>query len=267
MTGTGTPWVTNQTKDGPAVLADSEFGRFISGGYYLVRPVKRPDSFSALLPETLVTVSPCIGEVGPRCSWESDWGRLTLEQQKTDATECGVPAEELPELLNSINNIVERTTLPQGLQTCQEPPQVMPFGFSSFVIASAFYEQFAPPTLLLGIGLHASLVPLLNEQRRRDINNGYGLIERIGQRQTLRPGQVLGFEPLGFEAMSFHSWICNYFPESVDKELRIKPAANGFISDFADALEVTEHIRNAGGEPAIWLPWLIVQYGLGSRDV
>ena len=62
--------------------------------------------------------------------------------------------------------------------------------------------------------------------------------------------------------MSFHSWICSYFPESVgDKELNIKPAANGFISDFADALKITEHIRKVGGEPAIWLPWLIVQYG------
>lgn len=224
-------------------------------------PVKRPASFSMLLPETIVTVSPCLADVGPRCSWESDWGSLTLEQQKAEAGDIGVPHERLQGYLDSIDAILKRTSLPDGMPSPDEPSQVMPFGFSSFAVASAFYERFAPPVLLVGIGLHTSLVPLLKDQRTRDINKGYGLIERIGQHQCLSPGEVLGFEPLGFEAMSFHSWICNDFPDSVDKDLKIQPAANGFISVFADALEVTEYIRKEGGEPAIWLPWLIVQYG------
>ncbi|MBL8216010.1 MAG: hypothetical protein JNK87_35130 [Bryobacterales bacterium] len=87
-----------------------EFGEFISGGYDrydLVRPEKRPDSFSALLPEMLMSVSPCIAEVGPRCLWESDWGRLSLE------------AVELSDA--SIDAIVERTALPEGVDTASEP--------------------------------------------------------------------------------------------------------------------------------------------------
>ena len=158
------------TKGAPAIVVCSEFDQFISGGYYFVTPVKRPDSLSALLPDTLVTVSPCIAEVGPRCSWASDWGSLTLDQQKTEAADCGVLPEGLQENLNSIDAILERTSLPERLRASPEPSQVMPFGFSSFAVASAFYERFVPPTLLLGIGLHTSLIPLLNDQRRRDIN-------------------------------------------------------------------------------------------------
>ena len=220
-----------------------EFGEFISGGYDrydLVRPEKRPDSFSALLPEMLMSVSPCIAEVGPRCLWESDWGRLSLE------------AVELSDA--SIDAIVERTALPERVDTASEPAHVMPFGFSSFAIASAFHEQMTAPTLLVGIGLHSSLLPSLEAQRSQDVNNGYGLMERIEQRQTLRQGEILGFEPLGFYAMSFHSWLCGYFPEKVNKELQIRPVGNGFIADFAEAIEVTDYVRKADGEPAIWLP-------------
>lgn len=169
-----------------------EFDQFISGGYYLVAPVKRHDSFSMLLPPTIVTLSSCIAEVTPL---SDEWGSTALE-------EAARPSD----------------------------------------------------VVLLGIGLHTSLTPLLNEQRNRDVNHGYDLIERIGQRQRLSAGKVLGFEPLGFYAMSFHSWLCNYFPDSASRDLNIQPAANGFIRDFSDALRVTEYIGKANGEPAIWLP-------------
>ncbi|MBL8216011.1 MAG: hypothetical protein JNK87_35135 [Bryobacterales bacterium] len=76
-------------------------------------------------------------------------------------------------------------------------------------------------------------------------------------------GEILGFEPLGFYAMSFHSWLCGYFPEKVNKELQIRPVGNGFIADFAEAIEVADYVRGAEGEPAIWLPWLVVRYDRG----
>lgn len=193
------------------VRTPRELDQFISGGYYLAEPVPRPPSFSRLLPETIVSLSPCLAEVGP--THHSD--------------------------------------------------DAMPFGFSSFQNAIAAHT---PPQLLLGIVLHTSLLPSLRRQRDRDINRGYGLLERVGEHQPLAGGGiVLGFEPLGFEAMSFHSWLCNYFPDNVRRDLCIVPASNGFIEDFSDSQRVTTYIISANGEPAIWLPWLVVEYGGANR--
>jgi hypothetical protein len=236
-----------------------DFRKFVSGGYYLVRPTARPESFSTLLPATIVTLSSCIGEVGPGL-WAVDWPGAP-QNREAEAAKFGIPADRLPELVDWVSAVVAGRLVPGGSPT-QDPGEVVPFGFSSLSAAREFYVRFIPGNeiLILGSGLHESLLPSLDEQKHRDINRGFGLVERIHRRQAVAPGTVLGFEPLGFEAVSFHSWLCNDFPEEVNKKLGIQPGPNGLITDLADAIRVTEHIRQAEAEPAIWLPWLIVQY-------
>ncbi|MBY0373112.1 MAG: hypothetical protein K2Q23_03910 [Bryobacteraceae bacterium] len=222
----------------PSVPDAPDFGDFISGGYFLVKPLES-HSFP-LMPEPLVSVSSCITEVGPSGFWTPEWHRRTRE------------------FSNPIDAQVAATVLPEGVRMAK---QDAPFGFCSFVSASAYYAHFTPPTILVGIGLHKSLTRLIEVQRSRDIGYGIGLVQRMARRRRLRAGRVLGYEPLGFEGMKFHSWVCNWFPESVGKDLGIRPAANGFLSSFADARRVNQYIRRGRAEPAIWLPWLVVQYG------
>lgn len=169
------------------------------------------------------------------------------------------PSYEFDEFIGGGYYLVTPVKRPDGLS---------PLLPETIVTPSACFTEVRPwrpepvvaPALLVGIGLHASLLSWVNEQLDRDINHGYGLVERVEQGLPLSPGNVLGFEPLGFEATSFHSWLCNYFPDCVKNDLNIEPSANGLLADFADAVKVTEYIRNNDCEPAIWLPWLIVQY-------
>jgi hypothetical protein len=173
-------------------------------------------------------------------------------------------SQDLQEERYPIDAAIRQTALPVHVQLHSEPKQVMPFGFSSFAVAFAYYEQFGPPLQLLGIGLHGTLLSSLEQQRGEDVNQGYGLIERIGQGRRIRPGSILGFEPLGFQAMSFHSWLCSLSQDKVSEVLGIRPATNGFISNLADALKVAQYLQAAGAEPAIWLPWLVVRYSLAG---
>lgn len=230
--------MSQRRKNRPAVPDAPDFGDFISGGYYLVKPLES-HSFP-LMPEPLVTVSSCITEVGPGWFWGPGTDR---------------PAHGFS---NSIDAEVAQTVLPEGVRIAK---QDAPFGFCSFVSASVYHARLTPPTILVGIGLHKSLTRLIEVQRSRDIGYGNGLVQRMARRRRLRAGRVLGYEPLGFEAISFHSWVCNWFPERVEKDLGIRPAANGFLSSFADARRVNQYVRREGGEPSIWLPWLVVQYG------
>jgi len=93
------------------------------------------------------------------------------------------------------------------------------------------------------------------------MNRGYGLIERIEARHSLAGGgKALGYEPLGYEATMFHSWLCHNIPVEAHSRFGIRPNGAGFIESLADAVRVTEDMKATGAEPAIWEPWLVVQY-------
>ena len=65
--------------------------------------------------------------------------------------------------------------------------------------------------------------------------------------------KVLGYEPLGFEAMSFHSTLCCGMTKG-----------DPLKAEFDEALRVVNSVRDGKlAEPGIWLPWLVVQYELG----
>jgi len=66
--------------------------------------------------------------------------------------------------------------------------------------------------------------------------------------------------------VSFQSWLFSFScsQEKVSEVLGVRPAANGLISNFADALKVAQYIPAARGERAIWLPWLVVRYSLAG---
>jgi len=116
--------------------------------------------------------------------------------------------------------------------------------------------------VLVGIGLERSLVPNLLTQLQDDANHGYMLIERVNANTPLeRGGKVLGYEPLGFDATKFHSWLCHDAPTDVNDRFGIRPNREGFIDSFADAVHITRNLRATGAETAIWEPWLIGHFG------
>jgi hypothetical protein len=73
-------------------------------------------------------------------------------------------------------------------------------------------------THVVGIGLKTSFIASFESQLHKDVNTGLGLVELVNARLALvEGGTALGFEPLGFEASKFHSWLCHYAPEEVYK--------------------------------------------------
>jgi len=114
--------------------------------------------------------------------------------------------------------------------------------------------------MVVGIGLHNSLIGSFKSQLEKEANRGLGLLERIDRQDRLASGGVtLGYEPLGFSAMHFHSWLCNCSPEEIGEKLGVRINENGLLSSLADGLRTTDLVRE-GGESAIREPWLVVRY-------
>ena len=127
---------------------------------------------------------------------------------------------------------------------------------------NAIFRQWLEEYIVVvGIGLHISRLSSFRNQLDQDINHGYGLLERIEENTMLAAGgHVLGFEPLGYEGTHFHSWLCNDVPDDAHNRFGIRPNDQGFINEFEDAVRVVEYMKETGAEPAIWEPWLVVQY-------
>ena len=225
---------------------------YICGGYYLVRRIPRPPDVSELISDTLLTLSNCFTDVAPG-DWAVQGYNYDDEDRAEEAAKFGIPASAVPQLVALMSR--ERGTQHSN-------------AFPTLSVAQAFYRPCTNKEYisLVGIGLDPMLLPSLEAQRNDDINHGCGLMERVELKRPLEAGgDALGYEPLGFEATSFHSWLCHNAPEEAWKRFGIRPNRNGFIESLAEAVRVTEHLKATGAEPALWEPWLVVRYGVGAE--
>ncbi|HYX52605.1 MAG TPA: hypothetical protein VE783_04090 [Candidatus Limnocylindrales bacterium] len=220
---------------------------FISGGYFLTKRVQRPRDVSDLIPESFLTISNCFASLAPDM-WAEAGYNYEPQERVEKAAEFGIPASALPALVE--------------LFTSTEQPHHSN-AFPKFAVAREFYRHCADKNsiALLGIGLEPSLVESFRSQLTDDVNHGYGLEERIKLNNRLAPaGTPLGFEPLGYDATKFHSWLCHNAPVEALQKFGVRPNSMGFIDSLEDAVRVTRDLKATGAEPAIWEPWLIVQY-------
>lgn len=223
---------------------------FLSAGYYLVLPTRRPQCVSSLLPDPLLTLSNCVGEVAP-AGWVVDNPGycLTEAQRLEEAAKIGIPAEFMPAL-------TEWASAEMGSpHTC----------FESVLQARDFCTRFvrSKDIVLLGIGLHCSLYGFLNSQTEDEANAGYDIIDRLKRGRHMAPGGcLLGYELLGFDGMSFHSWLCHPLPEEAHEKFGVTPNPFGFLDSITEAMQVTRYAKETGAEQAMWAPWLVLQYAL-----
>lgn len=225
---------------------------FICGGYFLCKRILRPAEITDLVPNSLLTLSTCFTDIAPD-GWAVQGYSYGDEERAAEAARFGIPSHVVPELVTSFTRVISEHYLHNA--------------FPSLSVAQEFYRRCADQNLiaLLGIGLESSLVTSLRSQLSDDVNNGYCLIERIDANVPLEQGgSVLGYEPLGFEATKFHSWLCHNAPAEVYQQFGIRPNDLGFIDSLDDAVRVTRNMKATGAATAIWEPWLVVQYGTGE---
>lgn len=220
----------------------------VSGGYFITKPTSRPAGPFSLLPETFLTASDCFANIAPDL-WAVDWENYTQKEVEEKAAKFGIPADLTAEMV--------------GWVSAQMNGGHYPNAFLSLPIASEFVQRFVTrdDVAIIGMGLHTSLLPSFYGQLEKDMNRGSGLLDRVDRKDLLADGgSLLGYEPLGYEALHFHTWLCHYAPDEAAKLFGVRPNENGLISKLEDAIQITEHLVKTGAEPAIWEPWLLVKY-------
>ena len=222
------------------------FKDYISGGYFLIKQADKSEYMAEFLPSKIISASSCIVDMFPEV-WSTD---EEFNQAKRVANDYGVAIEEMPKVMEWTKENYELET---GWANV----------FFSQSKAKEFRNFFYNSTLelsIIGIGLNNDLVEEYVSEDER-----FGVYESLKQRKSLESnGQILGFEVLGSEHGSFHSWLCNGLEKDCKKEFDIVPNQNGFIEKLDEAKKCAEYanIEEVGAEPCLWLPWLIVKYNL-----
>lgn len=233
----------------------SESERFISGGYRLVKYVKRPDYLGKdLLPENILTTSTCITGTLPD-SWAITWIREENIKREEKASEFGIGKERLEKITDWVTSQVDEGKI--GI----------PNAFYSTDDAKHFLSKFnlsLGNLVLLGIGIHENLAKAFIESTKVQ-NIMDGLILSVEQGNKLESAGIpLGYEIYGHETGSYHSWLCNSLEKEAFDKFNIRPNMYGLLDNYADAVKCAEFFEQpeVGAEEVPWFPWKIVKYKL-----
>jgi hypothetical protein len=221
---------------------------YVSGGYYVLNAIPRPSDLSDILPNHLLTMSNCFTNI-VREIIQLQWDKYdnVSEAIADEARDFGIPQSQISELVSWAKAQHNTNYL---VYSEVEPALELRLRFIT-----------CPSTHVVGIALHKSLLDSFESQLAKDINRGIGLVELVNERRPPAEGGTgLGFEPLGFEATKFHSWLCHYAPDEAYKRFGIRPNHLGLIDRLEDARQVNDYLLETGAEPAIWEPWLLLDY-------
>jgi hypothetical protein len=226
---------------------------YILGGYFIVKAASRGASMNPLLlPEKIVTVSDCICDILPG-TWALSWVTKHTAEQKLKKHFFKGDFELLENWLTDLFD--------KGIYGWQGE-------FNSLDAAREFCERFLiskEDIYLLGIGLTVDDAAILIEE---EMPNGKTLKSMIckvlSKKETMLSENLLGFDVLGYEFDSFHSYICNGLESDFYKRYGYEPNNYGLYDTFTEAKKSADYVMTGdiGAEPVLWQPWAVSRFDL-----
>ncbi len=231
---------------------------YVSGGYYIGAYTSRPDNKKSYLPERIVSVSDCRGDLT-----HVSWLILDDEIYSTHLEKQGLPKDKQDKARNWYKTNWENSiSYPDGFYSLQTARQFasnfMVLREEHFIVGIGLHTTFAAGFVKENDALTAQLVSdekIKKWQLKRDEPCGVNKI--IRQHILLESyGKLLGFEPVVY----FTDFSCNYLCtceqfDMIDK-FNAYPNSYGLIDSF----EIASEVRKWRGSDEDYYPWLIVQY-------
>lgn len=231
---------------------------YVAGGYYIGAYTSRPEYKDSYLPEQVVSVSECRGDVTAISLLNYD-----DETYLDHLVKQGVERDKLAEA-----QIWYDTNRNRAIS--------YPDGFNSLAVAQEFASKFMSlrkDHFIVGIGLHRSFAKTFVEENDKHIakhmsdeqferphltrGEPFGANKIVRQYLPLETnGNPLGFEPVAYFIGFSCNYICNVDQFAMVEDLQAYPNEYGLIDSF----EIAKIVRSWRGDDDEYFPWLIVQY-------
>lgn len=225
---------------------------YVAGGYFILKDSAEGFQHSTFLPERVISVSPCIGDI-----LEPYWG-WNLKDNQTHIDKWGISADLIDQF--------------RAYSTDRhEQDYGFPSVFYSLDAARHFAATFLSPVnnaLVIGTGLPRHLVEPFLTTNTQPNDIPYGVNHVLSKNESLAlSGTILGFEIVCYNINLGHSWLCSGLEKEMHTLFGIKPNGYGLIDTYAEAKQVYDWIaedklQGTRAEPEPYYPWLIVQYPL-----
>lgn len=202
-----------------------------------------------MLPSKLLTLSTCLAPFLPD-AWSYSWAEMSEAERLLPVEQLGLPSESLWRWVNEMTVGFDAGDV------------AWPHVIRSFDVASEIFLRLPIDRewRLLEIGLHVDDVDGFVRSERWASPSPPGIVASILERQAIRTGGVaLGFEVLGSEQGTPHSWLCNGLENDAATSLGVRPNASGLLSTLDAARRASRYFNDERlGEPVTWFPWLVV---------
>ena len=229
---------------------------FISGGYYIIAPTIRQEYMDKeIIPNRIVSVSECICDMHPEIN--IFWGGSKVNKLKyiKDLNISEVKYKEMEKWIQDKFDLREF-----------EYPQILP----SLNIANEFFSTFLSDVKdlkIIGIGLPNNYLESFLDEEDTIIKTSEertGLENILLRKEFIVDGttSIKGYEILGYETNTFHSYLCNGLEKEFKNQFDFSLNKNGFIKSLAEAERCCDiaNDEKLGTEPVYWLPWAIFEY-------
>lgn len=225
---------------------------FYLGGYYIVKPTNREDWMDGeIFQDVVLSASSCICEFFP--DLDIIWSQSEKKKKKY-RKELMMDEKTFDEMKEFICERYEAFE-----SQCV---------FDSYEDIFKFYNRFfstRDDLKIIGIALPKKFKRVFLEDA--DENDAETLesevCKNIFYEKYINPkGKILGYEILGYEYSSFHSYICNNLFDYYRDKYGFKLNENGFISTLEEVEKLVDYTNreNLPSEPVLWLPWILIEY-------
>lgn len=227
-----------------------------SGGYYIIAPVERPDYMDhEVIPDTVLSMSECISDIYPDITIL--WG-TSMKAKREYAQRLKVSQEAFEELESWVEDQLDAGSFK------------FPHVFSTVELAREFLCKFLghlSAAKIIGIGLPEEYVTNFidyEQSLNKEEETRYGIEHSLVHKNSIegKGANMLGYEILGFESGTFHSYLCNGLEKDFKDHFSFKLNEHGLIPSLDDAARYCNYSNNEelGTEPVLWFPWAVFEY-------
>lgn len=225
-----------------------------NGGYFLMGPVAEGALKDSRLPRLTWSISTCVSDSYPDETY-LEWVQSGADHSEALCEALRLGSQALAELRADVTDLFNRGVI--------RWPNV--FGTSSS--ARDFHGRWfagVPNVRLFGISLRGIDVDEYLGAVGPVSNPSDGVSSLLSENHPPDDGETWGFEVLGSDYGSFHTYLCHGLQTELMDSLDVRFNDHGLIGNWSDAKAASDWINRdeVGAEPVPWFPWRVDAYPL-----
>ena len=215
---------------------------FLNIGYYIVERMPTPE-YLDLKCKQIITISNCICNTHPSLagSFYINCEKQHLEYKKS----LGLSGEDFEKLKETVLRLYDECKLDVDSRFLE---------LSDALLFCENYLHNKSNSTMISIALEDVFFDLFAEDTSENLNTPILLDSQKND------GDFIGYDILGWDWSSFHSYLCNNLNQDILNKYPLEVNEYGLIQNpYSQVKEFTKYI-DGKGEPVIWLPYVVYKH-------